>query len=62
MKDVKSFTFVACDDVQERRTEHFGVPVTRICHYKAVTSLETRYCWFYLTADGKVADFGSKTE
>jgi len=62
MKDVKSFTFVACDDVQERRIERFAVPVSRICYYKAVTPLETWYCWFYLTADGKVADFGAKTE
>ncbi len=62
MKDVKSFTFVACDDVQERRIERFAVPVSRICYYKAVTPLETWYCWFYLTADGKGADFGAKTE
>lgn len=62
MKDVKSFTFVACDDVQERRIERFGAPVSRICYYKAVTPLETWYCWFFLTADGKVADFGAKTE
>ncbi len=60
LKDLKSFTFLACDDVQE--PERFGGLVRRVCYYKAVTPLETWYCWFYLTADGKVADFGSKTE
>ncbi len=60
LKDLKSFTFLACNDVQE--PERFGVLVRRVCYYKAVTPIETWYCWFYLTADGKVAGFGSKTE
>ncbi len=62
LKDLKSFTFVACDDVRERRIDRFGVRVSRICYYRLVTALETRYLSFYLTADDKVADIRSSTE
>ncbi len=62
LKDVKSFTFVACDNVEERRIDRFGVRVSRICYYKLVNALETRYLSFYLTPDAKVADIRSSTE
>ncbi len=55
-KDTKSFTFLGCDGAPERPIERFGMQVGRICYYKLVTALETRYLTFYLTEDGKVAD------
>ena len=61
-QDTESFTFLACDDAQERPIERFGVRVSRICYYKLVTVLETRYVTFYLTVDGKVADIRSSTD
>ena len=62
LKDVKSFTFIACDNVEDRRIDRFGVRVSRICYYKLVNALETRYLSFYLTPDAKVADIRSSTE
>lgn len=62
LKDVKSFTFVACDNVEERRIDRFGVRISRICYYKLVSTLKTRYLSFYLTPDAKVADIRSSTE
>ena len=59
VRDLKSFDFVACDEVEQHWTDRFGVGVNRICYYKLVNALETSYYWFYLTADGKVADFRS---
>jgi hypothetical protein len=38
------------------------MPVNRICYYKLVKALETRYYWFYLPADGKVADLRDSAE
>ena len=62
LEDVKSFAFVACEDVQGSRVERYGVPVTRICYYRAAYPLGTHYFSFYLTADGTVADVWSSTE
>ena len=62
LKEMKSFTFVACDDVQERRIDRFGVRVSRVCYYKLVNALDTRYLSFYLTVDNKVADIRSSPE
>ncbi len=59
LQGLSSFDFVGCDEVREDR---FGMPVNRICYYKLVKALETRYYWFYLTADGKVADFRDSAE
>lgn len=56
LKDLKSFTFVACEDAKASHVERFGVPVNRICYYRAADPLGTRYFLFYLTTDGKVAD------
>ena len=56
LKDLKSFTFVACEDAKASRVERFGVPVNRICYYRAGDPLGTRYFLFYLTTEGKVAD------
>ena len=62
LKDLKSFKFVVCDDVEQRRIDRFGVRVNRICYYKLTNTRATLYYWFYLTADGKVADFRSSTD
>jgi hypothetical protein len=40
--------------------EWLGETVTRIAHYALVTEDARRVYRFYLTADGKVADFGSE--
>lgn len=62
LKGIKAFSFLACDDARERQIDRFGVRVTRICYYKLVEPMETRYLSFYLTADGKVAGVRSYTE
>jgi hypothetical protein len=59
---LKSFTLLACDEVQGRVFELLGAQISRSCYYKMVTATETRYYVFRLTSDGKVADFGSFTE
>jgi hypothetical protein len=56
-KDIKSLAFLACDEVAERGVEMYGASVSRICHYKVVTEQETLYVEFWLTEEGKVADF-----
>jgi aminopeptidase N len=55
LKNEKSFTFVACEEVEDRKMDRRGAHVSRILYYKlaAHRSVNLR---FYLTADGKVAD------
>jgi D-alanyl-D-alanine carboxypeptidase len=62
LQDLKSFTFLTCDENKERIVERFGARVSRTCYYKMVTGSETRYYRFLLTSDDKVADFSSFTE
>jgi D-alanyl-D-alanine carboxypeptidase len=62
LQELKSFTFLICDEVKERIVERFGAQISRTCYYRMVTGSETRYYGFFLTADDKVADFGSFTE
>ena len=62
LSTVKSFTFVACDDVRSRATERLGVAVDRVCHYRLINAAETRYYSFWLTGDGRIADIWSSTE
>jgi D-alanyl-D-alanine carboxypeptidase len=61
LQDLKSFTFLTCDENKER-VERFGARVSRTCYYKMVTGSETRYYRFLLTSDDKVADFSSFVE
>jgi CubicO group peptidase (beta-lactamase class C family) len=56
----KSFTWLGDDDLGSRSMERRGETVTRIAHYALVTEDARRVYRFYLTADGKVADFGSE--
>lgn len=63
LKDARSFTFIACDDVQHRGLARYGVSVSEVCYYKLMTPLGTPYFWkFYLTAEGKVADLSAHAE
>jgi CubicO group peptidase (beta-lactamase class C family) len=56
----KSFTWLGDDDLGSRPMERRGETVTKIAHYALVTEDARRVYRFYLTADGKVADFGSE--
>ena len=53
----KSFSWLADDDLGSRPMQRRGETVTRIAHYALVTEDARRVYRFYLTADGKVADF-----
>lgn len=56
----KSFSWLEDDDLGSSSMEWLGETVTRIAHYALVTEDARRVYRFYLTADGKVADFGSE--
>ena len=60
LKDRASFTFIACDTVEDRGIERLGSPVSRICYFKMVTTKKTFYYTFWLTADGRIAGFQYK--
>jgi hypothetical protein len=62
LKELKSFTFLICDEMQGRVVEQLGAQISRTCYYKMITGSEARYYLFRLTSDGKVAAFGSFTE
>jgi CubicO group peptidase (beta-lactamase class C family) len=62
LRELKSFTFLTCDEIQGRVVDRLGAQVSRSCYYKMVTEAETRYYLFWLTSDNKVADFSSFTE
>jgi hypothetical protein len=62
LKELKSFTFLACNEMQGRVLERLGAQVSRSCYYKMITGSETRYYVFWLTSDDKIADFSSFTE
>jgi hypothetical protein len=53
----KSFSWLEDDDLGSSSLEWLGETVTRIAHYALVTEDARRVYRFYLTADGKVADF-----
>ncbi len=55
LRDVKSLTFIAEDDVSGHQVERHGVRVSRLLHYKAETAGKPVYVSFYLASDGKVA-------
>lgn len=62
LKELKSFTFLDCDDSKGRVVERNGISITRRCYYKMVSGTQTLYYVFWFSADGKVADFTSLTE
>ena len=55
LQGMKSFGFLACEEVAGRGVERSGLTVRRVCHCKMVTGGETRYYTFYLTDDDRVA-------
>jgi len=56
MKDLKSFSFIACKNVEKRKVERIGFQVKNLCSYKLATGQETHFLTFYLTAQDKIAD------
>jgi aminopeptidase N len=56
LKNLKSFTCLAREDVKERWLEHHGAAVSQIYYYELVAGPETVFFTSCLTADGKVAD------
>jgi CubicO group peptidase (beta-lactamase class C family) len=56
MKDLKSFSFVACKNVETRKVERIGTQIKNLCSYKIVTRQKTHFFTFYLTAQDKIAD------
>ena len=59
--ELRSFAYITTD-VREANAEWLGVPIRGLVHYQMVTASETRYDTFWLTADGRVADFTSYAE
>ncbi len=55
LKTLKTFTFLASDDVEERRLKRMGEPIARICYYKAELGQKVYYFTFWITKEGKVA-------
>jgi CubicO group peptidase (beta-lactamase class C family) len=56
LKTLKTFTYLASDDVEERGLKRMGEPITRICYYKAELGEKIYYFTFWLTKEGKVAN------
>jgi hypothetical protein len=55
LKELESFSFLACDAVQDRRIARLGASVSHICYYRMATPSNT-ICWtVYMTSDGKIA-------
>ena len=59
LRTLRSFTALACDQLPGSAMSRRGDPVVRRCYYRAINASETRYYTFWLTADGRVADFAS---
>ena len=56
LKELKSFSHIACSDVERRGVTCIGATVSRLCDYKAVGGRKTHYFTFYLTPEDRVAD------
>ena len=56
MKDLKSFSFISCKNVEKRKVERIGFQVKNLCSYKLATRQKTYFLTFYLTAQDKIAD------
>jgi CubicO group peptidase (beta-lactamase class C family) len=60
LENKKSFSWLEDDDLASSPMQRRGETVTRIAHYALVTEDARRVYRFYLTDDGKVADFSSE--
>lgn len=56
MKTLQSFSYVDCQNIEQRRIERIGSRISDICHYKARTQSSVLFVSFYLTAQNKIAD------
>lgn len=56
MNDLKSFSFIACKNVEKRKVERIGFQVKNLCSYRVASGNETNFITFYLTGQGKIAD------
>lgn len=56
MKNLKSFSYVDCKNVEKRGIERIGSRISDICHYNAKTESKNYFVSFYLTAQNTVAD------
>lgn len=61
-QDMSSVTFIACEETREREIVRRGARVVRICHYRLVHPVETRYFSAFLTVHGRIANLESSTE
>jgi len=62
LKDLKSFTYLAREDAQQRGMERRGAKVSLISYYKMITGERTLYMTFYLTDENKVTDIDVSRE
>ncbi len=60
LEEKKSFAWLGDDDLGSGSMERRGETVTRIAHYVLTTEQSRRVYRFFLTADGRVADFDSE--
>ena len=56
MKNLQSFSYLDCKNVEQRGIERIGSRISGICHFKAKTESKDYFVSFYLTAQDKVAD------
>jgi CubicO group peptidase (beta-lactamase class C family) len=56
LAELRTFTYITAD-ARPPGTERQGVPVSQLVHYQMLTTSETRYYTFWLTPDGRIADF-----
>ena len=57
IKDVRSFTFVAGEDVSRKKMSRIGAAVTEVRYCRLINPQGTFLFTFWMTADGKVADW-----
>ncbi len=55
-KELKSFSHIACSNVERRGATRIGAVVSRLCDYKMMTGQKKHYATFYLTSQDDVAD------
>jgi hypothetical protein len=62
LKTLKTFTYLASDEVEGRGLKRMGEPISRIRYYKAELGQKIYYFTFWLTKEGKVAYLRFNTE
>jgi D-alanyl-D-alanine carboxypeptidase len=56
MRNLQSFSYIGCKNVEKRGVERIGSKISDICHYRARTPSKDYFISFYLTAQNEVAD------